>query len=102
MAVTGVGGVSVGVGVGSVAGACVVCGSVALCSKVHPSPGAARGVWALPQPPSCNMVADSDNLHNQDSSLINCSESTDLLSIQASELIFDAVKSGYGIYICKL
>lgn len=26
--------------------------------QVYPSPGAARGVWALPQPPPCTMAAE--------------------------------------------
>ena len=62
-------------------------GGGALCgAKVHPSPGAARGVWALPQPAACGCVADSDAL--------SCSDSSDLLTAHTSELIFDAVKSG--------
>lgn len=67
-------------------------GVPALCgAKVHPSPGAARGVWALPAPPACGCGAGTD------SDALSCSDSSDLhaLTPHASELIFDAVKSGY-------
>ncbi|GBP41422.1 Probable protein S-acyltransferase 23 [Eumeta japonica] len=48
-------------------GACGTCGGgasagagggLAVSSKVYPSPGAARGVWALPQPPPCSMAPE--------------------------------------------
>lgn len=73
---------------------------LAVNSKVYPSPGAARGVWALPQPPPCTMAAEGDphppcsplspdapaatprplayNYHNTD----------------VDDLIFEAVRSG--------
>lgn len=35
-------------------------------SKVHPSPGAARSVWALPLTASCNMVGEEDNAPHTD------------------------------------
>lgn len=33
-------------------------------SKVHPSPGAARSVWALPLTASCNMVGEDHDHHH--------------------------------------
>lgn len=33
-------------------------------SKVHPSPGAARSVWALPLTASCNMVGEEHDHHH--------------------------------------
>lgn len=71
-------------------------------SKVHPSPGAARSVWALPLTASCNMVSE-ENEHNhteeeqspteeKDSNLLCCSDGSDILV--SVEDIFDAIKNG--------
>lgn len=67
--------------------------------QVYPSPGAARGVWALPQPPPCTMAAEE--------SLPPCSPiSPDAPSTQPrittnlnhhsdyEQLIFEGVRSG--------
>lgn len=35
-------------------------------SKVHPSPGAARSVWALPLTASCNMVGVEHDHHQEE------------------------------------
>lgn len=86
------GGPGSGVGVG-----------LAVNSKVYPSPGAARGVWALPQPPPCTMAAEGEphppcsplspdapaTNHNRPLTNHNY-HNTDL-----NELIFEAVRSGY-------
>ncbi|VVD03830.1 unnamed protein product, partial [Leptidea sinapis] len=73
--------------------------SLTVSSKVYPRPGAARGVWALPQPPPCTMAAEE--------ALPPCSPmSPDAPTIQPrittnlthhsdfQQLIFEAVRSG--------
>lgn len=74
------------------------------CSKVHPSPGAARSVWALPLTASCNMVAE-ENEHNhtdreeqspteeKDSNIL-CCDSTEMLIQSVTDDIFDVIKNG--------
>lgn len=69
---------------------------------MHPSPGAARSVWALPLTASCNMVTE-ENEHNhteeetspieeKDSNLLCCSDGTEMLV--SVEEIFDVIKNG--------
>lgn len=68
-------------------------------SKVHPSPGVARSVWALPLTASCNMVTD-DNEHNHTEEESTPIEEKDT-NLLCSELvvhiddIFDVIKNGY-------
>lgn len=67
-------------------------------SKVHPSPGAARNVWALPLTASCNMVTE-DNDHNHTEEEASPIEEKDS-NLLVSELyvniedIFDVIKNG--------
>lgn len=68
--------------------------------KVYPRPGAARGVWALPQPPPCNMAAEEalpacsplspDTPAAPPRITTNFTHLSDL-----HQLIFEAVRSGY-------
>ncbi|CAH0560783.1 unnamed protein product [Brassicogethes aeneus] len=66
-------------------------------SKVFPSPGAARSVWALPQT-SCNMVADTDHPaasvthHHHDGGTVGLGEAD--IAEQQHKSIFDLVKAG--------
>ncbi|KAF9418749.1 hypothetical protein HW555_004577, partial [Spodoptera exigua] len=79
----------------------VVAGGVGLAvsSKVYPSPGAARGVWALPQPPPCTMAAEEalppcspmspDAPAAPPRTITSYNQHSDL-----HQLIFEAVRSG--------
>lgn len=71
-------------------------------SRVHPSPGAARNVWALPLTSSCNMMGEDESDHggdkdqtgmdDKDVHLLYSVNSSD--SIIVIEDIFDIIKNG--------
>lgn len=82
-------------------------------SKVHPSPGTARSVWALPLTASCNMVAEEDSAAHTDQEAEHsplCEEQRDVHQVlQAADGeiinlddIFDIIKAGEVTGVEKL
>jgi palmitoyltransferase ZDHHC13/17 len=73
------------------------------CSKVHPSPGVARSVWALPLTSSCNMASEENDHHaedaktpadDKDSNRLSIIDSTEMLIQTSMDDIFEVIKSG--------
>lgn len=67
---------------------------------MHPSPGAARSVWALPLTASCNMVTEEHNhteeeqspTEEKDTNLLCSADGTEMLV--SVEDVFDVIKNG--------